>query len=60
MTPGRRIALGFWLTVTVGLSALYFARPDLIDPVNLVGALRRAGAFVMLGYVVVSVCVPSR
>ena len=58
MTTGRRIALGFWLTVTVGLSAVYFARPDLVDPVNLVGALRRAGPFVMFGYVVVSVLRP--
>ena len=58
MPTGRRIALGFWLTVTVGLGVLYVARPDLIEPVNLVGVLRQAGPLVMLGYVVVSVIHP--
>ena len=58
MTTGRRIALGFWLTVTVGLGVLYVARPDLIEPANLVRVLRQSGPFVMLGYVVVSVLRP--
>lgn len=58
MTTGRRIALGFWLAVTVGLGALYAARPDLIEPARLVGVLRQAGPFVMLGYVVISVLRP--
>ena len=58
MTTGRRIALGFWLTVTVGLGVLYVARPDLIEPANLVRVLRQSGPFVMLGYVVVSVIRP--
>ena len=54
MTTSRRIALGFWLTLTVGLSLLYAARPDLIDPANLVALLRQSGTWVMTGYVVVS------
>ena len=58
MTTSRRIALGFWLTVTVGLSVLYVTRPDLIEPANLVGVLRRAGPFVIGGYVVLSVLRP--
>ncbi|MCY4123333.1 MAG: hypothetical protein OXG72_20690, partial [Acidobacteria bacterium] len=58
MTTGRRIALGFWLAVTVGLSVLYVARPDLIEPARLVGVLRQSGPFVLLGYVVVSVVRP--
>ncbi len=58
MTTGRRIALGFWLTATVGLGVLYVARPDLIEPANLVRVLRQSGPFVMLGYVVVSVLRP--
>lgn len=58
MTTGRRIALGFWLTVTVGLGALYVVRPDLIEPARLVGVLRQSGPFVLLGYVVVSVVRP--
>ncbi len=58
MTTGRRIALGFWLAVTVGLGALYIARPDLIEPSRLVVALRQSGSFVMLGYVALSVVRP--
>ena len=58
MTTSRRIALGFWLTATVGLSLLYVARPELIEPANLVGALRQSGSWVMAGYVVVSLLRP--
>ena len=58
MTTSRRIALGFWLVLTVGLSVLYFARPDLIAPANVVGALRQSGPWVMAGYVVVSLLRP--
>ena len=58
MTTSRRIALGFWLVLTVSLSVLYVVRPDLIAPANLVSALRQAGPWVMLGYVVVSLLRP--
>ena len=58
MTPVRRIALGVWLVVTIGLSILYATRPELISPINLVGLLRQAGTGVLLGYVVVSILRP--
>ena len=58
MTTSRRIALGFWLVLTVGLTLLYVARPDLIDPANLVALLRQSGPWVMAGYVVVSLLRP--
>ncbi len=58
MSTSRRIALGFWLVLTAGLSALYVARPDLIDPTNLVTVLRQSGPLVMVGYVVVSLARP--
>lgn len=58
MTAGRRIALGFWLAVTAGLGVLYGARPELLDPANLVGVLRQSGSFVLPGYAVVSVLRP--
>ena len=58
MTTSRRIAFGFWLTVTAGLSVLYAARPDLVEPAQLVDVLRRSGPFVLPGYVVVSVLRP--
>ena len=58
MTTSRRIALGFWLALTVGLSVLYVARPDLIEPANLVGLLRQSGSLVLFGYVVVSLLRP--
>ncbi len=58
MTPVRRIALGVWLVVTIGLSILYATRPELINPVNLVDFLRQAGTWVLLGYMVVSILRP--
>ena len=58
LAGGRRIALGFWLAAAVGLTTLYAARPELIDPVNLVGLLRRSGPFVLLGYAALSVLRP--
>ena len=58
MTPVRRIAFGVWLVVTIGLSILYATRPELINPINLVGLLRQAGTGVLLGYVVVSILRP--
>ena len=58
MTTARRIACGFWLAVTLTLGALYAQRPDLIEPANLVGALRQAGPFVLLAYVALSVLRP--
>ena len=58
LSGGRRVALGFWLAVAIGLSALYAARPELIDPANLVSLLRRSGSFVLLGYAALSVARP--
>lgn len=58
MTTGRRIALGFWLAVTAGLGVLYGARPELLEPANLVAVLRQSGSFVLPGYAVVSVLRP--
>ena len=58
LSGGRRAALGFWLAVAIGLSALYAARPELIDPANLVSLLRRSGSFVLLGYAALSVARP--
>ncbi|MXY23208.1 MAG: TVP38/TMEM64 family protein [Acidobacteria bacterium] len=58
MTTSRRIALGFWLVVTVGLSGLYAVRPDLIEPSNLVALFRQSGPLVLVGYVVVSLARP--
>ena len=58
MSTSRRIALGFWLALTAGLSALYIARPDLIEPSNLVALLRQSGPLVLVGYVVVSLARP--
>ena len=58
LSGGRRVALGFWLAVAIGLSALYAARPELIDPANLVSLLRRSGPFVLLGYAALSVARP--
>lgn len=58
LSNGRRIALGFWLAVAIGLTALYTARPELIDPANLVSLLRRSGSFVLLGYAALSVARP--
>lgn len=58
MTTGRRIACGFWLSVTVVLSVLYAMRPELIDPAHLVGVLSRSGPLVLLAYVAVSVLRP--
>ena len=58
LSTGRRIALAFWLAVAIGLSALYAARPELIDPANLVSLLRRSGPFVLLGYAALSVARP--
>mgnify|MGYP004194672693 CR=1 FL=1 len=51
----RRIALGLWFALTVGLGVLYFVNPELIDPVTLARALRQAGPLVLIGYVLVSV-----
>lgn len=58
MTVSRRFALGLWLTLIVGLSVLYLVNPALIDPATLVRALRQAGPFVLIGYVLVSVLRP--
>ena len=58
LTGGRRIALGFWLVAAVGLTTLYAARPELIDPASLVGLLRRSGPFVLPGYAALSVLRP--
>jgi uncharacterized membrane protein YdjX (TVP38/TMEM64 family) len=58
MTTGRRIACGFWLVATLALSSLYFLRPELIDPANLVGMLRQSGPLVLLAYALVSVLRP--
>ena len=58
MSAGRRLALGFWLTVAIGLSALYATRPELIAPSNLVSLLRQSGPFVLVGYAALSVLRP--
>ena len=58
LSGGRRLALGFWLAVAAGLTAVYAVRPELIDPANLVGLLRRSGPFVLLGYAALSVVRP--
>ncbi len=58
MTARRRIALGLWFALTVGLGVLYFVNPELIDPVTLARALRQAGPLVLIGYVLVSVLRP--
>ena len=58
LSTGRRMALAFWLAVAIGLTALYSARPELIDPANLVSLLRRSGSFVLFGYLALSVARP--
>lgn len=58
MTTARRIACGFWLAVSLALGALYVQRPELIEPANLVGALRQSGPFVLLAYIALSVLRP--
>ena len=58
LSGGRRIALGFWVALAAGLTALYAARPELIDPANLVSLLRRSGPFVLLGYATLHVARP--
>lgn len=58
MTAARRIALIFWAVVTVGLLLLYTARPELIEPENLVVALESTETFAMVAYAVISVLRP--
>ena len=58
MTTGRRIALGFWLAVTVGLGSLFVVRPELVEPDKLVLALRSTESFVMVAYAVLSILRP--
>jgi len=58
MTTGRRIALGFWLTVTVGLGSLFVVRPELVEPDKLVMTLKSADSFVMVAYAALSVARP--
>ena len=58
MTASRRIALGLWLGLTVGLGVVYFVNPALIDPATLVRALRQAGPLVLVGYALLSVLRP--
>ena len=58
MTSNRRIALGLWLALTVGLGVVYVVNPALIDPATLVRALRQAGPLVLVGYALLSVLRP--
>ena len=58
MSGIRRVALGFWLLLTVILLGLYASNPDLLEPETLVNALRQSGPYVVLGYVGLSVVRP--
>ena len=51
----RRIALGFWVLLVVGLSTVYAVNPLLLQPEVLVDGLRQSGQPIILAYVVLSV-----
>ena len=51
----RRIALGLWVSLVAGLTALYALHPELMRPEVLVEMLRGSGQPVLLAYVVLSV-----
>ena len=58
MTTSRRIALGFWLAVTVGLGSLFMVRPELLEPEKLVLALKSTESFAIVAYALLSVVRP--
>jgi uncharacterized membrane protein YdjX (TVP38/TMEM64 family) len=54
--PGiRRIALGIWLALTVGLAIAYAVNPEWLEPERVVATLRGAPGPILLGYVVLNI-----
>ena len=58
MPRGRLVALTVWVALVVALSALYVARPELLEPERVVATLQASGQSVLLGYVVLGVLRP--
>ena len=54
----RRIALGFWIALTLALTVTYAFNPAWLEPERVVATLRGVPGPVLLGYVILSVVRP--